>query len=87
MVSTRETEPSDVISDSTQPVHEVVVEVRGGAVVAVYSDSPRDSAVILDWDNIEDGDSVGTLPVDPIEAMPAPTRTAIRQARTRSDPA
>lgn len=41
----------------------VVVEVRGGVVVGVYSDAPNLSVRILDWDEIDNGD-MSQVPVD-----------------------
>ena len=57
----------------------VVLDVSGGVVQAVYSDS--DIRVIkVDWDVGESpGDEVkaGDLMVDPVTAMPAETRAAL----------
>ncbi len=35
---------------------DIVVEVRGGVVVDIYSNSPDIRLVLVDWDNIHDED-------------------------------
>lgn len=32
---------------------DIIIEVRGGLVQAVYSDNPNNTVRILDWDNID----------------------------------
>jgi hypothetical protein len=56
----------------------VLIEVRGGLVVAVYSNHPGSRVFLLDWDT--QGDHIprdpvdaGRYPVDSFAAMPADT--------------
>jgi hypothetical protein len=35
----------------------IIIEVRGGSVVAVHSDDPNVQNMVWDWDNIETGES------------------------------
>jgi len=49
--------------DMVQPGHatakasEVIVEISGGCLTAVYSSDPRATVDLLDWDNVKDGDA------------------------------
>ena len=52
----------------------IVVEARGGNVVAVYSNLSDASVVLVDWDNIQAGDTAGELPGVPLDVMPEDTR-------------
>jgi hypothetical protein len=36
---------------------DVIVEVRGGNIVAVYGRSTKTQVTIVDWDNLETGDT------------------------------
>ena len=61
---------------------DVIVEVRGGVVVEVYSKSRRTRVVVIDWDNIEEGGvSAGTelRQCATCEMMPRETRQAMEQ--------
>jgi hypothetical protein len=49
----------------------VLIEVRGGLVVAVYSNHPGSRVFLLDWDT--QGDHIPRYPVDSFAAMPADT--------------
>jgi carbamoylphosphate synthase large subunit len=56
----------------------IVIEVRGGVVVAVYSNDSRSRVLLLDWDERPDRFPYGRVeatryPVDRFAAMPADT--------------
>jgi hypothetical protein len=56
----------------------VLIEVRGGVVVAVYSNDPQSRVFLLDWDEAgnrirRDSVDAGRYPVDSFDAMPADT--------------
>jgi hypothetical protein len=57
-----------------------IIEVRGGVVVAVYSDSIN-SVVIIDHDESDciGAKTVGCLPVDPTSTMPADTAEVLKK--------
>jgi hypothetical protein len=57
----------------TKPL--VIVEVSGGVVQEVYSDTAR--VILVDWDNIREGDEAGEYPVASLAAVPAETASAI----------
>jgi hypothetical protein len=65
---------------------DIVVEVRGGMVVEIYSDLPELRCVLVDWDNIHAGDHPFCWggPV-PLSAMPEDTRANYREAARRED--
>jgi hypothetical protein len=51
---------------ATEDPATVVIEIKGGAIQAIYSDQPdRLKVVVRDWDNIAGGDE------DPLNADPA----------------
>jgi len=67
------------MDDKNSP--EVVVEMSGGVVVAIYSRSHNSRIVLLDWDEFEDDGRVGIFfPVDPISSMPTETRRLVDAA-------
>lgn len=51
---------------------QVVIEVRGGNVVGVYSDTPL-RIRLLDWDNVESDPPRRAVPADFAEPEPLPT--------------
>ena len=53
----------------------VVIEVSGGVVQAVYTDAEVD-VVLVDWDNIREGDSAGGHPTHRMADMPDETAAA-----------
>lgn len=63
---------------------DIVVEVRGGVVVEVYTDVAGARVVVVDWDNAEHPDQVGVaggiLAHARLEGMPNETRTECRAA-------
>lgn len=53
---------------------DIVVESRGGVIVAIYARTPDTRVVVVDWDDISPSRPHGTLyPVENIEAMPKDT--------------
>jgi hypothetical protein len=57
---------------------DILIEVRGGVVVAVYSNDPRSRVFLLDWDDqgdniLRDAVDAGRYPVDRFDAMPTDT--------------
>ena len=57
----------------------VVMEVRGGVVQAAYSDLPL-KMVLVDWDNIKEGDSAVIYPYGLLGAMDDETREKVDDA-------
>jgi CO dehydrogenase nickel-insertion accessory protein CooC1 len=64
---------------------EIVIEVRGGTVVEVYATTANPRVVLIDWDEIANGDlhsQVGVeFPLQPIDQMPRETREAYERGR------
>jgi len=55
-------------------MNDIVVEVRGGLVVEIYSDLPALRFVLVDWDNIHDGaDAFCWGEAAPLSLMPEDT--------------
>jgi len=59
---------------------DIIVEVRGGVVVGVYTDVPDARVVLVDWDNIEAGDRAGLYPADHLCEIPDETSAQIARA-------
>lgn len=57
----------------------VVIEVNGGVVQSVYLSQPMD-VVLLDWDNINEGDEPGFYPYHTLAEMPDETREQYERA-------
>lgn len=55
----------------------IVIECRGGVIAAIYCDSANIEATLVDWDNIDAGDSPRALPVQIFENMPADTQLTL----------
>ena len=65
-------------ADSLECPPEILVEVRGGCVVAMYAKGPA-KVKLLDWDNFEDrpeGAKAINFSVDRFESMPEDTKKA-----------
>lgn len=63
---------------------DIVVEVRGGVVVDIDSDSPAVRLVLVDWDNIHEGDdSFCWGPCTRLRIMPNDTRAQYSAACKR----
>jgi hypothetical protein len=59
------------------PNADVVIEVSGGTVVAVYSDLPDGRIVLVDWDELECGAAPGGVyPHNRREDLPDDVRAA-----------
>lgn len=57
----------------------IVIEIRGGVLVEVYSDRPNLEITLVDWDNIESNDTpVNSFPYSPLECMEPETAELIR---------
>lgn len=56
----------------------VVIDVSGGVVQAVFSNVPGLDVVLVDWDNINEGDSACVVGHDDPGAMPESTAQQIR---------
>ena len=55
-------------------MNDIVVEVRGGLVVEIYSNLPAVRFVLVDWDKIHDGaESFCWGEAAPLSLMPADT--------------
>jgi hypothetical protein len=69
-----------------EPMNDVVVEVRGGIVVEIYSDAPDLRLSLVDWDNIRDGDHPFCWgnPA-PMSDMPEDTRASFDEAVRHED--
>lgn len=61
-------------------MNDIVVEVSGGVVVGVYTDVPNARVVLVDWDNIEAGDSAGAYPPGQLSELPEETAAEIARA-------
>ncbi len=60
---------------------EIVVESRGGSIVAVYSSDPNARIVVVDWDEFDDSGRPGFLyPIDPMSQMPRDTQDMVGRA-------
>lgn len=65
---------------------DIVIEIRGGVVVEIYSDLPDVNLILVDWDNIQEG-------VDPscwgaavsLSLMPEDTFSRYRDALRRDE--
>lgn len=63
----------------------VVVEMRGGVLVAVYASDPAIEVLLVDWDDVEAGSSQASVPfpVNALDEMPADTKAAVGERGTR----
>ena len=52
----------------------VVVEIRGGTLVAVYTDVPNAQVVLVDWDDVEAGDTPGAVIHESLASAPPEIR-------------
>jgi hypothetical protein len=58
----------------------IVVETRGGTVVAIYGNDHTANVVLVDWDEFHDDGRPGVLwDLEPHSAMPADTRKLVEQ--------
>lgn len=58
---------------------DVVVEVRGGTVVKVYSERPETRVTVVDWDDLGAGDNRGVIDIQrciSFDHMPTDTQQA-----------
>ncbi len=64
----------------------VVIEIRGGTFVGLYSSDPNIEAYLVDWDEIEEDplNAASRSEPDPLAAMPRDTRAMVAKASSRS---
>jgi len=61
---------------------DVVVESRGGVIVAIYTRNSNARVVVVDWDDISASCQYGVIfPLDDISGMPIDTATVANAAR------
>jgi hypothetical protein len=53
---------------------QVVAVISGGNLVGVFASDPEIEVCVIDWDNINEGDTGSWIQPDPLEAMPGETR-------------
>lgn len=59
----------------------VIVEARGGTIVAMYCDDPRVRVLLVDWDEYHDEGRPGIrFPLDRVSEMPDDTSELIKPA-------
>ena len=64
----------------------IVIEMRGGVLVAVYAQDPAIEVLLVDWDDdVEAGSTQISVPfpVDALDQMPAETKAAVGERGTR----
>jgi hypothetical protein len=64
-------------------VSEVVIEIRGGVLVEIYSDDPDTRFVVVDWDRIATDEETATAfawRATKMDRMPEDTSAEYRQA-------
>jgi hypothetical protein len=58
---------------------DVVVETRGGTVIAMYSRDPKARLILVDWDEFEDDARPAvSFPVDRLSQMPSDTQRLVK---------
>jgi hypothetical protein len=64
----------------------IIVEARGGAVVAIYGSKDVARIVLVDWDEFQDEGRPGVdYSLDELSAMPTDTRSLVERALTEAD--
>jgi hypothetical protein len=63
----------------------IIVEMRGGVLVAVYARDPAIEVLVVNWDDVEAGSTQASVPfpVDALDQMPAETKAAVGERGTR----
>jgi hypothetical protein len=63
----------------------IIVEMRGGVLVAVYARDPAIEVLLVDWDDVEAGSTQASVPfpVDALDQMPAETKAAVGERGAR----
>jgi len=60
---------------------DIIVEIRGGTAVAMYSGDSSARVILVDWDEFTDGGRPGILyPVQATSEMPSDTRDLVQRA-------
>ena len=69
---------------STTTKNDIVLEVRGGCLVALYCDNPSLRFVVVEWDDLNElppaKRKASAWPSDPLAAMPSDTRKVYKRA-------
>lgn len=52
----------------------LIIEVRGGVVAEVYSDEKDLNVILIDWDNVDEGDEPGQIPLQQLSHLHHETR-------------
>lgn len=70
-----------LLTESILSMKQVVVEVLGGVVQDVYADEGI-RVVVVDWDNLEEGEEccAGVYPPCGLDMMPEETEEQVRKA-------
>jgi len=62
---------------------DIVLELRGGCLVATYCDDPSIRFVVVEWDDLNElppaDRKASAWPSDPLAAMPSDTREAYQR--------
>ena len=63
----------------------IVVEMRGGVLVAIYAQDPAIEVFVVDWDDIQAGSTQTNVPfpVEAFDKMPPETKAAVGERGTR----
>lgn len=63
----------------------IVIEMRGGVLVAVYAQDPAIKVFVVDWDDIQEGSTRANVPfpVEPLDQMPPETKDAVGERGAR----
>ena len=59
--------------------NDVVIEIRGGCLVGIYSTNRDERFTLIDWDDVKDEDKSEkgrAFPLIPLDSMPDDTRRA-----------
>jgi hypothetical protein len=60
---------------------DIVVETRGGTVVAIYADISNARIILVDWDEFHDNGRPGIVyATDSMSRMPSDTRDLVQRA-------
>jgi hypothetical protein len=66
----------------------IIIEIRGGVLVAVYAQDPAIEVLLVDWDDdVEAGSTRVSVPfpVDALDQMPAETKAAVGEHGSRQN--
>jgi hypothetical protein len=65
----------------------IIVEIRGGVLVAIYARDPAIEVLVVDWDEVEAGPTQANVPfpVEGLDQMPAETKDAVGECGGRQN--